>query len=73
MATPGRYDTPAFNLSVTPSLRTLGRRYRSVLGAGNVVSLVSAGGSRGGWGSRETAPDPSRSDLGQGDDAQDHQ
>jgi len=43
MATPGRYDTPAGNLGFTPWLRTLGRRYLSVLGAGNVVSLVSAG------------------------------
>ncbi len=41
-----RYDTPADNLSFTPWLRTLGRRYLSVLGAGKVVSFVSAG--RGG-------------------------
>ena len=71
MATPGRYDTPAGNLSFTPWLRTLGRRYPSVLGAGNVVSFVSAG--RGRWGSCEAAPDPGRGHLGQGDDAQDHQ
>jgi hypothetical protein len=73
MATPGRYDTPAGNLSGTPWLRTVGRRYLSVLGAGNVVSLVSAGGSRGEWGSCEPAPDPGRGHLGQRDDAQDHQ
>ena len=71
MATPGRYDAPADNLSFTPWPRTLGQRYLSVLGAGNVVSLVSAG--RGRWRSGETAPDPGRGHLGQGDDAQDHQ
>jgi hypothetical protein len=47
MATSGRYDTPAGNPSFTPWLRTLGRRYLAVLGAGNVVSLVSVGGSCG--------------------------
>jgi hypothetical protein len=64
MATPGRYDAPAGSLSFTPWPRTLGRRYLSVLGAGNVISLVSAGGPRGAWGSGEPAPDPGRGHLG---------
>jgi hypothetical protein len=34
MATPGRYDTPAGNLSFTPWQRTLGRRYLCAPGAG---------------------------------------
>ena len=70
MATPRRYDTPAGNLSFTPWLRTLGRRYLAVLGAGDVVRLLSGGGS---WVSCEAAPDRGRGHLGQGDDAQDHQ